>query len=136
MDVKKLLRDFLGETMATPRLSAAETYSLSAYVRSEFRPEDWTEATARTLGMIGKIETELPFHFVTNGLETRYQIFVPRDSDQFGREGYKIGRFLEKFFEERGYSVYALAEQKPANSPEARKYGTGWGWNVFVSFPN
>lgn len=135
MDVKKLVRNFLGKTTAMPRLSASENLFLSSYVRREFHPKDWTDATVRILEMVAKIECELPFHFVTHGVETKYQIFVPRDSDKFGREGYKIGRFLEKLFEERGYSVYAIAEQKPVDSPETIKYGTGWGWNVFVSFP-
>lgn len=137
MNVKRMLRDFLGtnETPGMPNLSAAETFLISSYVRREFRPEDWTDATARILGMVSKIERELPFHFVTHGMETKYQIFVPRDSEKFQREGYKIGRLLETLFNNRGYSVYSLAEQKSADSPEAKKYGTGWGWNVFVTFP-
>ena len=135
MEVRKLLRGFLGEKIEMPRLSADETLALSAYVRSDFRPEEWTDVTERILEMIAKIERELPFHFVRNGTETKYGIFVPRDSERFNREGYKIGRFLEKFFEERGYKAYSLAEQKPADSAECKKYGTGWGWNVFVYIP-
>lgn len=137
MNVKRILREFLGtsETPRMPNLSAVETHLISSCVRREFRPEDWTDATERILGMIAKIERELPFHFVTHGTETKYQIFVPRDSEKFQREGYKIGRLLETLFNNRGYSVYSMGEQKPVDSPEARKYGTGWGWNVFVTFP-
>lgn len=137
MNVKRMLRDFLGMsgTPRMPNLSVAETYLVSSYVRREFPPEEWTRTTQSVLGMIAQIECELPFHFVTNGLETKYQIFVPRDSEKFQREGYKIGRLLETLFTNRGYSVYSMGEQKPVDSPEARKYGTGWGWNVFVSLP-
>lgn len=135
MEVRKLLRGFLGEKSEMPRLSADETLALSAYVRTGFRPEDWMETTERILEMIAKVERELPFHFVRGGAETKYGIFIPRDSERFHREGYKIGRFLEKFFEGRGYQTYSLAEQKPVDSAEYKKYGTGWGWNVFVYFP-
>lgn len=138
MDVKRMLREFFGTSEAPrmPNLSAAETYLISSYVRREFHPEDWTDTTARILEMVAKIECELPFHFVTHGPETKYRIFVPRDSDKFRREGYKIGRLLETLFGNRGYSVSSMGEQKPVDSTEARKYGTGWGWNVYVSLPH
>ena len=116
-------------------MDSGEMALLSFSVRSKFPPEKWAEITLRIGKYLMAIESELPVHFVLNGMDVPYRFFVPRDSNEFEREGWKIGEFLEDLFEMRGYRTYSMGEQKPVDSPEAEEYGTGWGWNIHIAIP-
>lgn len=95
-------------------MSANEMAMVVYFIRTNFRPEEWTEKTQVLIRYMTDLESSMLYHWMTHGPDSTLNLICERDTgNNDGREGFKMGQFLENFYKARGYGCYGKAEKYP-----------------------